>query len=350
MPSLKRQRQTGPCLRNPVLKNNSRALARTTPTIAYTPPSDTRAQNSITSTIRLLDVNRHTKKFVSDAKVIVNEITKTPRGVGTKIKCNELTAILDTFDTSVVIVLENDIIPNLSAANRLGRMKYVHSRLLNEGASLPPQYASALITPPKPRRKLQYRRLLPTRERVSSGRSNIPTPSNSTQFKPVEAFEVYEKMGSKSIVLKEWYKRKYIPSMTTFFRLLKVYRQCGFVCNNNRKTKSGRHPIVYLVDAVAKINSGSTGHATSAEDTRSLLESELLETSQLQNNGCLLGLAPPTVHESTVRNYMTLLGSSSQSKILRSIQQKTDNRHSAESSIIYYLFHSNCFIHSSIHW
>ena len=156
-------------------------------------------------------MNRHTQKFVSDAKSIVNEITKKPRGIGTKIKCNKLTAILDTFDTSFVTVLENEIIPNLSTANRLGRMKYVHSRLLNKAASLPPQYSSASITPPKPRHKLQRRRLLPTRERVSSGRSNIPTPSNSTQFKPVEAFEIYEKMESKSVVIKEWYKRKYIP-------------------------------------------------------------------------------------------------------------------------------------------
>ena len=126
-------------------------------------------------------------------------------------------------------------------------------------------------------------------------------------------------MESKSVVIKEWYKRNYIPSMTTSFCLLKVYRRCGF-SRNNWKTKSGRHPIVSIADAVAKINSGSTSRATSHEDTRLLLESKLLETSQLKNNGCLLGLTLPTVHESTVRNYMSLLGSSSQSKILRSIQ------------------------------
>ena len=77
----------------------------------------------------------------------------------------------------------------------------------------------------------------------------------------------------------------------------------------------------------------SPSHVASTRDIRNILEHESLKNAEIRN-GSVFVLSPPTVSNSTVANYKALASVSSKAQIVNTSQQKTDNRHTAENSVM----------------
>ena len=84
----------------------------------------------------------------------------------------------------------------------------------------------------------------------------------------------------------------------------------------------------------------SVGCFTSSIDIRNILEKEVTEKDILKI-GLSTVLLALIVGNTTVENYRALASVSSKAKIVNTVQQKTNNRHTAENTIIstfYFLF------------
>ena len=95
----------------------------------------------------------------------------------------------------------------------------------------------------------------------------------------------------------------------------------------------GRPPIVDVDKIIDLTKKDSVGMIASVTDIHHILEAKARKTAEAKA-GCSLQLSPPTVSAQTVRNYKSLASVSSTSQIVKSVQQKTDNRHTAENSIM----------------
>jgi len=126
--------------------------------------------------------------------------------------------------------------------------------------------------------------------------------------------------------------KKYITPRSTFFRYLYDHKKIGFSPKIWR-IGDGCLPTVSANNIVALTTTPSSGWVTSSLDIRKLLEKEALAHA-IERNIYVPLLLTPTVSDTGVLNYKALDGVISNATIVKMIQQKTDNRHTAEISLM----------------
>ena len=85
-------------------------------------------RNSCQFTVKLLDTSEEIDKFVENCKEVVSEIGDLLKGSNTRGKCNELTHMIDHFDTEIACVIKEELIPKIRSVDSAD---YVHPHLKN---------------------------------------------------------------------------------------------------------------------------------------------------------------------------------------------------------------------------
>ena len=137
-------------------------------------------------------------------------------------------------------------------------------------------------------------------------------------------------------MVKEWIKMKHIPcGESRFFHLLKEEKagklDPSFTLWHNER---GRQPILSLqqVEDLILVNKSEiAGKCSSVNDIEKTLNNE--RKKQLSDKG-LSNVGHTNVCRRTVRNYRSIVGLSNEAKIVKKVQQKTEQRYTAESSLL----------------
>ena len=293
-------------------------------------------RNQIRNHVRLLDASMKLSHFMSDTKSIIKQMKSSKSGISLGV--NNLQGIVEHFDQNFATVLRDDIVPSMHIP---GNTLYAYRRISNaarRAGGLPKSMSSILLNQSYTIRKTKvkrqgikypHRRTLPINRRPPH---IVCSPLDETEFKPQEALECYQKCKSKTKCVNEWKKRKYIPSLTSFYDQVKRKRADKAYSPPETWKTSGRPPVCEVVKFFKLSASGSTGQVTTNRSNRHILEREALEEAE-SKAGTYLPFSHPTVCTTTVENYKTLIGTGTR-RIPKKIQQKTDNRHTAEASVM----------------
>ena len=172
--------------------------------------------------------------------------------------------------------------------------------------------------------------------RSCKSHTDLPTPINGIRFNVHEAINEYKKFkGKKYKMVKEWIRIKHIPcGESRFFHLLKEEKEGRVGITTPWNEDRGRQPFLSLqqVEDLIHLNkSESAGRCSSVNDIEKTLNSE--RERQLNVKG-LSTVGHTSVCRRTVRNYRSIVGLSDQTKIVKKVQQKTEQRYTAESSLL----------------
>ena len=140
-------------------------------------------------------------------------------------------------------------------------------------------------------------------------------------------------MRVKSKTVKLWLKNKYIPCpKSTFFRYAHHHYKQGTTSASWKKSPS-RLPIIKAKIVVKLTSMLSVGRVTSSIDICNILEKKVMEKDILKT-GLSTVMISLTADNTTVVNYKALASVSSKAKIVNTVQQKTNNHHMVENTVM----------------
>jgi hypothetical protein len=322
--------------------------------------------NQIRAAVLLMDASANLNASIINCRILIDSIINLPRGSNTTKELNRLSIQLNYIQT-VGHIIRDRITPFIQLGN--SNTSYLHNRLKAANKStnrcIPASMNTTLITPPslpthllispsspisssssnssskkrpylkQPKAKNKLRRKLPLRLTKTS--TDLPIPVNGFQFEVQEAIDVYKKYkGMKYNMVREWIKLKHIPcGESRFFHLLKEEKEGRLdPSSTSWHGDKGRQPILSLqqVEDLIFINkSESAGKCSSVNDIERTLNEE--RKKQLCEKG-LSNVGHTNVCRRTVRNYRSIVGLSKEAKIVKKVQQKTEQRFTAESSLL----------------
>ena len=162
-------------------------------------------------------------------------------------------------------------------------------------------------------------------------------PTGHTCFSIQDAMQEYGKYSGKGKMklIQYWINNNYIPCQKTrFFQLYNLFKHKSLPDDVQWMDGPGRKPLLSLQEVeqlVTEAQNASSGRSYSMNDINGTLNKA--REKQLKDKGQSV-LVSKGVHRSTVDNYKGIAALCNISVIVNKVQQKTDNRYTAETSLL----------------
>jgi hypothetical protein len=329
-----------------------------------------KTMNKVMASVLLKDAIQSLDQTIRNCRAIIQDALHLPKGVSVIKKLHCISNQLHHIET-ISQTIHTEISPHINLASDTGylcnRLKAAQSSLINPIPSTmrsnllpsPPSPSSTSKTPKlsssssstiKKRsilkdltnetNKRKSKRLksmqLPTRKLFNDDTTTMPIPpSGCAYFSIHDAMNEYEKFGKGIKLIEFWIRNSYILcKKTRFFKLYKMYKSNTLPPDANWIDDAGRKPILSLQqvqDLVLGTQSCSSGRSYSLNDINDTLIQAKEEHMKQKGKSVLVNI---NVSRQTIYNYKSLTALCNETKIVNKVQQKTDSRFTAESSIL----------------
>ncbi len=330
-----------------------------------------KTMNKVMASVLLKDAVRSLDQSIHNCRAIIKDALHLPKGASAIKKLHCISNQLSYMET-ISHTIESEISPYMKLARDTrylcNRLKAAQSSTIN---TIPSTMKSNLLpSPPSPSstskspklsssssstikkrsllndlsneiNKRKSKRIkgkpLPTRKLLQSTIiTNMPIPpSGSSYFSIRDAMNEYDKFGKGIKLIDYWISKMYILcKKTRFFKLYKMYKSNSLPPDITWLDDTGQKPILSLQqvqDLVLGVKTTCSGRSYSINDINDTLSKAKEDYMKQKGVSALFNI---NVSRQTVNNYKSLTALCNETKILSKIQQKTDSRFTAESSIL----------------